>query len=115
MWEQFTKHSKDLLRIIASLNGTAKVPRLSIGKVLTNAGFDVAARYDVYFDADTRRLGLKMSDTGFRLMTGTGGTYFTFTSVCRYYKLNKRYTVASFEREGDMWVLPLTEIEEKAD
>lgn len=117
MWELFdqAKHGRGTLGIIASLNGTTANPKLSIGRVLKDAGFDINVRYETYFNTTATAIGLKPAEQGLAIAHSSDNTHLSFTAFCRHYKLNKRYAVKSFERDGDMWVLPLTEVEKKSD
>jgi hypothetical protein len=91
-------------KIVASLARN----ELYIGSVLREAGFDTSLKYDLYFDADRRRIGLKPSSKGFKcFLSEHNGPRFRVSRFVERFGLQGNHQIMDYEREGDMWVLML--------
>lgn len=110
-WEVYKKAQgkRGGRKIWASLNATKRPYLLLIGKLLKNAGFEVSLRYEILFDRNSFSIGLRASEDGLVLTRfGTGATGLRLPTFCKYFEINGRFTVESVDRDGDIWILPLS-------
>jgi hypothetical protein len=115
-WELFEEGCS---KTIASLYGSSRTKRLSIGVLLRGAGFDVTKRYALYFDRSPLRIGLAESSEPHAkkiyVSNATSSSQIYMGGFCAHFGITDQLTAYKFERdESGMWVLYLRKADKKA-
>jgi hypothetical protein len=111
-WELFKhKGSKGSPGVVGSIGSNGS---LLIGKELKLSGFDLSLRYSLLWDRESQSIGLKPDGNGYKVVSiGAWQHGIRIYRFCSHYGLTGRYRIARFEREGDIWVLPLTSLDNR--
>ena len=111
-WEEFEffespgKHNPVIASLTVHPNGL-----LNIGKKLKDAGFDTTLRYKPLFDKDKFFIGLCPDENGYKVTKHSPRVdVMRIRKFCEHFNITGKFRVKSFEKDGDIWVLPLTQI-----
>jgi hypothetical protein len=117
VWEPYKKRPflRGGVKRLGTLANSGRYAQLLIGALLREKGFDVTKSYQLFFDRKAFAIGLKISETGFKVTrshNGSGssqGYSIRMTGFCNRFEISGRCEIsgAYFKPATEMWVLKL--------
>ncbi len=83
-------------------------PKLMIGGLLKNAGFDINKTYELYYDIITNQIGIKETVHGRKVLLYNKLPYITASHFCTLFNIKNNLSITdAVKYQEDMWILQL--------
>jgi hypothetical protein len=95
----------------ATLAADKPSPKLYLGSLLRERGFDVEKKYTLLWDAETLELGLEPSENGFKVFEGHKLYAISAGAFCRRFGIKDRLEAILVSELGNTWILRMKKVD----